>query len=319
MPVCRTCMGEYARQEALCPYCGKSLGRGVNLCHQCGAETGGKRLCPRCKSDVSVWEQENTPLLLFVLRRALYALIPIIIVAVAFFFFRQLKGETLHHWVTTVVAVVCSFLAIVLLCMKRLFWWERWWTSEVYAKNSFLLSLSFLMACAFLLAIVCGVTCVVLYELWQAPIRFEQKLFFGLFYVAFSVSSTSGLALLAIHSYVAGLDERAPQPLFVNTEHLVQVVVETATKTLHVSDDRGNDPPHPREEPVRTHEILDVARNRQTGGVHVMFRECEQVVPSEGLTTTPPRWSEKTWSVDADRWGRVLSLNPVWQELDKKH
>jgi hypothetical protein len=196
------------------------LGRGVNLCHQCGAETGGKRLCPRCKSDVSVWEQENIRLLLFMLKRASYALLPIVIVIVAWLSFWQPKGESLHHWAITVVAVVSSFLTIVLLCMRRLFWWERWWTSEVYTKNSFLLSLSFLMACAFLLAIVCGVTCVILYELWQAPIRFEQKLFFGLSYVVFSVSSTSGLALFAIHSYVADLDERAPQPLFVNTEHL---------------------------------------------------------------------------------------------------
>jgi len=149
MPVCRTCMGEYARQEALCPCCEQPLGRGVNLCHHCGAETAGKRLCPRCKSDVSVWEQEQVSLLKFILRRNAPAVLPSLgALGMAIFFWPQ-RGGGLYHPVMTAAAVLISLLVMIIVCMKRLFWRERWWATQAYEANSPLLSLSLLMIVAF--------------------------------------------------------------------------------------------------------------------------------------------------------------------------
>jgi hypothetical protein len=219
----------------------------------------------------------------------------------------------------SIVAVLISLLVLIIVCMKRLFWRERWWAAQAYEANSPLLSLSLLMTVAFSTGIGFGALVFILHRVWKAPQPFWAQLLFGTVYIITYVAFTAGLTLYAVHDYVDDLDQRAPQPLFVNTERLLRVVIETATKTLHVSNGGGSDQPQPTGESTRTHEVLEVVRNRQTGGVHVMFRECEQIVPSEGLTTTPPRWSEKIWSVDADRWGRVLSLSPGWQELDKKH
>ena len=67
MPICRTCRGEYDQQEALCPKCEVPVGRNMERCDRCETDTSERRLCPRCKSDVSAWERQDVNFVDFVI------------------------------------------------------------------------------------------------------------------------------------------------------------------------------------------------------------------------------------------------------------
>lgn len=77
MLTCRTCRGDYERSECLCPHCKKPLGtHSGRLCRECGKDTGERRMCPRCYSDVAAWERESLSMMQFLNRGGLLGMLP---------------------------------------------------------------------------------------------------------------------------------------------------------------------------------------------------------------------------------------------------
>jgi len=321
MPICQTCQGEYVSQDCLCPYCKQPLGeRSVNLCHHCGAETGGRRLCPRCKCDVSAWEQESFSLLRFIFRWGALGTLPGFVALLLWILFWSPKGETLHHPLFALGSFFASQLLVILLYLKRLFWRERQWSAQIYNMKS--RPLVFIIAGTFVGGMVFAVIAFALQYSWGRleTIEFWKKLIFAAFYVPTFLFLTATLTLLAIQDYLHDLEQRVPQPIFANTDCLLGVVLETACKILHTPGGENTTQDMGRNAAVpESCEVLEIARNLEDGGIHVLFRERDSVSGASQLTSREARWRGRLWSVDADRWGRIMDINPGWTDLDKKH
>jgi hypothetical protein len=307
MPICRTCRGEYVREECLCLHCLQPLGRGVNLCHNCGAETRGKRLCPRCKSDVTAWEQEVSPLVEFIRRWGLLGLLPSLAALGMWIFFWWPKGSPLHHPLISIVGIALSQLVLIVLYITRLSWRERWWASQVYGTAS--LSLAAAITSSFVAGVALAISSFVVYKLWGRAPSVGQQAVFGAVYAPTYVCFTASLTLLAIHDYIDRLDQRVPPPIFVHTERLLRVAVETALKSVGVQAGRRAGEASAESDPNRRYEVLEVARIPQDGGVHVSLCVYQQVSLPEGIRVADGR-KEKHWHIEADRWGRVRSVKP---------
>ncbi len=122
---------------------------------------------------------------------------------------------------------------------------------------------------------------------------------------------TAALTLVAIQDYMDLLESRVPQPIFVHTDRLLQVVVEAAIQSLSVLNGKeSHQYSAHRKDTKRTYEILEVARNSDDGGIHVLLYECKQVSRPNGETDLKIKWLERVWHIEADLWGRVRSLEP---------
>lgn len=303
MAICKTCQGEYQRRECLCPRCFQPLRRGETLCHQCGADTQGLRLCPRCKSDVSAWERENFSLAQFMFRWGALAIVPSVGVLVAWAIFWLPQGETLHSPGMALAAAISSQLVLILLYVQRLFWRERRWAAQVYQTRA--ASLPLTIGSTFLVGGMCGIIAFVVYKVAGEPDTWTwHKPVFGLFYILAFPWFTATLTLLAIQDYLDRLDQRVPQPLFVHTHRLLRVVVETAIKNLRVLDNGEGDVNRQRER----FDVLEVLRIPECGGLQVLLNE---VRPEKSPGDTEQiMWRETTWHIQSDRWGRLQALQP---------
>ncbi len=321
MPICRTCRGEYDQAEALCPNCGKALGRRDELCRHCGTDTAEKRLCPRCKSDVSVWERENITLLEFVfLQGGVLGLLPALGAVGMWLLFWIPREKSLYYYpVLTAAAVGISLLLFCVLYIKRLFWWERWWASQVYraAPVSVVASLTV----SGLLGMFCSALWAFLYAAWGKPEGLLAKAFFALVYVLSYVCLTVALTLLFIHRYISRLERHAPQPIFVDTRRLLTVVVDTVTRSVNLAFDfnaqKTSSPtaqPLSSSTPTPHYETLAIMRFPENGGILITFRECKPVQYPDEQGQMREKWMEMLWQVQADRWGRVQSVKPTTLE-----
>ncbi len=306
MPICKTCQGEYSHQECVCPACGANLGRSGNLCHHCGAELTGKRLCPRCLSDVSVWEREYLPFREFLLRRKGWVgLLPSLAVLFAAFYVWPQRSD-IHHWLATLVAIGVSAVIFRVLYIKRFYWRERLLASQIYNVKAFpLLSV---VAGVLVIGLAAFVVAYVLYQWRGETPNFLDKMFFAVFYALAVWGLTAGLTLLAIQSYLERLNERVPLPVYMHTDRLLDVVLRTVIPTL---EDRAKlrvrqGPPDVQQ--ALTLEVLKVERLAKDGGIQVLLREGRVSWRSDGNGDFKPTAVERVWNIEADCWGRVRSL-----------
>lgn len=306
MPICRTCRGEYDHQSCLCPNCGQPLGRSSNICHLCGADTNGKRLCPRCKSDVMAWERENFSLIQFIQRWGALGLIPSLVDVGVWWFYWRVHPNSLYNPIISVLSIGMSQMLLILLYVKRLSWRERWWASQTYHSGGS--PITWMMLLGFIGGGVLALISFILHRVWIAPL-FWQKLIFAATYAPMYALFTLACTLLAIQDFIDRLDQRVPPPLFVHTHRLLHVVVETAIKNLTVLNGA-----HARGEADanRRYETLKVKRNLETGGIHVFLREYKLAErPDKTGNDLTWLWSEYLWYIEADRWGHIQLLQPT--------
>ncbi len=311
MPICRTCRGEYTYQECLCPSCHEPLGRGVNLCHHCGADTRGRRLCPRCKSDVRAWERENFPFHQFISRWGALGVLPSLAALGFWLLFWAQRMPSLHHPMMTLFAVAMSQVVLILLYIKRLFWRERWWASQIYRTRNMPLTAS--IAGTFVAGSLLGGVSFVLYKLWPNLTpdgKAWAKMGFGIAYALMYVFFTGTFTLVALQDYMDRLDERVPQPLFVHTDHLLRVVVDAAIQNLNILNGKQVRALPEKKGPQRSYEVLEVVRNPDDGGVRVSLREFKQTAQLAGNSEVRVQWVERIWHIEADMWGRIRVLEP---------
>lgn len=306
MPICKTCQGEYTHQECVCPVCGAALGRSSNLCHSCGADLGGQRLCPRCLSDVSVWEREYLSFREFVfLRNGWVGLLPALGALFAAFYIWPSRSP-IHHWLATLVAICVSLVIFRALYVKRFYWRERWLASQIYNVKA--LSLLTVVIVSLGVGLFFFVLMYVLYRMRGANVTFFDQMLFAMFYAPALWGFTSGLTLLALQSYLDRLNERVPQPIFMHTDRLLDVVLRTVIPTL---EDRAKlrvrqGPPDVQQ--AITLEVLKVERLAKDGGMQVLLREGRVSWRSDGNGDFRPTAVERVWCIEADCWGRIRSL-----------
>jgi hypothetical protein len=301
MPTCMTCKGEYHRQDCICPNCGEKLGlRSVTFCHKCRAEIGGQRLCPRCKSDVSAWEQEKLSLLQFTAQGGWLGLVPLAVLAALWLAYWTGPEKAIHHPIASVLSLMVSVLIFYTMYSRRYRLRERGWAAEVYRVRGPALSNVGIAALA-----VGGVgmmVIVILSKTLPSP-QFPEKMLFALVYTLTYGGFTTGLTLLALGNYIARLNERMPQPVFVHTDRLFDIVLKTAAKSIRDRGGLGED-----RETLGDFEIVEVVRNQSDGGILGLVMEHKLVRPIDD--PYEEKSVEMKWVIDADKWGRIRSIKP---------
>lgn len=312
MPICRTCRGEYecvVHRERVCVECGEPVEPNWKLCHGCGTKIENLCLCPRCKSDVSVWEEESLTLTEFILQGGFVGLLPSLLALVVWIFVWELLGPTVHHPLTTLVSISLSLLTFAILYIKRLYWRERWWASQVYDVTA--PSLVTTIVLTFVAGLFLSVVSFVLYQELRPPVSYLQRLLFALAYAPIYISFTVALTLFVVQSYGERLDERVPPPLFADTNRLLHVVVEGAIQSLNIADeDEKLVGRWTHEEEEEAYEVKEVVRSPRTGGISVLLQERRRPC-ADGTEREKERESEEemtVWRVDADRWGRLQAV-----------
>jgi hypothetical protein len=306
---CRTCKGEYDRGECICPVCGQELGKSANLCHQCGVEIRGRRLCPRCKSDVSVWEEESLSLKRFIARGGFTGLLPTLVAMISWIAVWESQENSIHHPVGTIVGIVLSLLVFNALYSGRYSLRERSWASEIYHVPG--PSLFWIGTGSFLMGIVLMISAFTLYKLWATPTHFLQRLLFSLVYGLAYVGLTTGLTFLALQGYLTKLNARVPQPLFVHTDRLIEVVIHAAAKSLEYNRrecGENKDNSQGDRKGLESFEVIEASRDPADGGITILARGKKFTQQQAGDSDTGAQWTERTLAINADRWGRIRSF-----------
>lgn len=303
MPICKTCHGEYIPESCLCPKCEIPLRRGEDFCQQCRSVVGEKRLCPRCKSDVTVWERESFSLVEFMKRWGALGLLPSF-GAILIFPLLWLPNATIVHYLMTVFGIALSQLIIILLYIERLVWHERQWATKIYEAKFH--SLPYLIGMMFLIGGILSTVVIIMQQGWDNPTIGYQLIFAGSYVVTMALL-TAGFTFLAIQDYLNQLEERVPQPIFANTEKLLRVVLDATIRTLNLLNDSENQASKRLERDTnRTYEVLEASRIPEHGGIDILLREYK---PAAEPNT--PEWSYEIWHIAADRWGRIHILRPA--------
>ena len=206
MPICRTCRGEYDQQEALCPKCEVPVGQRVERCDRCETDTSERRLCPRCKSDVSAWEKQDVNFVDFVIwEGGIMGFLPGTAALFMWLFFWVPRVESTYYLpMLTLVTFLICFLVVFVLYVKRLFWWERWLASQVYRPRRYRSSrrycspgsgVFFFQRCGFFSS--------------RDGVNLEalpRKAIFGAVYLPSYILLTICATLIVIHMYISRLE-----------------------------------------------------------------------------------------------------------------
>ncbi|MFP4394379.1 MAG: hypothetical protein ACLFTI_03865 [Anaerolineales bacterium] len=303
MSICKTCQGEYTIETCLCPKCEAPLRRGEDFCQNCRSVVGKKRLCPRCKSDVIVWEQENFSLVEFMKRWGALGLLPSLGAGLVLLLWAS-RATTIHY-LMTIFGIALSQLIIILLYVQRLLWREHKWAAQIYAAK--FPSLPYLIGMMFLGGGLLSAVVIIMQQRWEDPTIGYQLAFAGSYIVMLALF-TAGFTFLAIQDYLNQLEERVPQPIFANIEKLLQVVLDAAIRTLNLLDDTESQAAdtHPEHVTDRAYEVIEASRIPEKGGIDILLREYK---PS--AEPGPREWVRETWRIQADRWGRIQVLRPA--------
>ncbi|MBN1876501.1 MAG: zinc ribbon domain-containing protein [Anaerolineae bacterium] len=310
MPICHTCQGEYMRAESLCPHCQHPLGRGTTVCQHCKQPTDEHRLCPRCKRDVSAWEKELASTLgHFILRRwGVVGLLPSLGAIILWLTYWQKHQLSLHRPADTLLGIILSFFIFTMLYEDRLLMWERSWAAEVY--NVAPTRPSRTIGVAIVGGLFLSFVLIYVNRHWGETGGFELKLLFALGYAAALICFTVACTMGVLMAEIGRLNQSMPQPLFVQIEHLLQVVLDTILEKIEGG--HGEDilqRTHTADANLR-YEILEVNRIPEDGGIRLLLLTYKHIQRPDEDAQMRAYWVKEVWNIDADRWGRVRSLKP---------
>ena len=259
MPTCPTCHGEYSEHTWLRPE----------------KDATDRRLCPRCQSDVLGWERiraQGNPVM-----RSPLPYVPALVAVI---------GTVLQwppHLLGSVLAIALSLVAFFVLSNKAPDFWLSAWANEFKAKPS--VSLVMIELGAFLAGLAMALLTIVLIKYWIQPPAtpaFPEKLTVSLTYSLSFVLFTVAFVALLLNRQVARLNRHVPQPIFVDSQRLLNLVLDEAQKELG------------------TNRKLKMTRFERSGdvGIHLFASQGDGA----------------RWEIAADRWGRIRSLKPVVEE-----
>lgn len=279
MPTCQTCRGEYTERTWLCPECKEPFPpdtRGAGrVCPRCKKDTSDLRLCPRCHSDVRVWER-------WIAARNPVATSPLPYLPALL----AVIGAVLQwppHPLGSVLAIGLSLIVFLILSNKAPAFWLSNWESEFKAKHG--LSIVLIELGAFVAGLAMALLTIVLLKYWIQPPaepEFPEKLIVSLTYSLSFILFTVALTALLINKQARILYRMMPQPVFVDSQRLLKLILDEAAVQLASSSELG------------------ITRAERTGDV--------------GMEVYARQRGGKEWQISADEWGRIRSLKPVTEE-----
>jgi len=268
------------------------------LCRTCHGETSEQKdECERCDSDLTAWRKElellpSTPQLpqpqLWLLIAVSLALVPIFVLALIL-----LPVDLERILLASVLSVVVAFAIYALRFHIR----EYQWLNKVKPRPG--LSIVLLLIAALVAAIILGLAMRMLNRVWAGDeLSLVQKLFFFLGLVTTCVGLAAALSLSFVLIYGGGLDDRVPQPIYMDMNKLSNLVLDDVKKRMDMNDVG----------------VLSIWRT-QDGGVAIKFRKTEKALVKTnptggGRVVSGSNVARPIWIVKGDRWGRVKSILP---------
>jgi hypothetical protein len=282
MPICRTCRGQYDATEA--------------------------QKCPRCKCDVKVWEQIAVTLPGFIIwEGGALALLPAVAAMLVWLLWIPPDESRLYFPVLTFVCLSVCGLLFYLIYENRFFWWEDWWAQQVYRTSR--VSMGLLITVTVIGGLLFSMLWIFSYTSSGRPEGVLSKALFALVYVASFACLTAAASLIVVSEYVEQLKNRAPAPIFVNTERLLQVVVAAAIDSINLNG-LGANTPVKCAGTNSVYEVYQALRVPGNGSVNVLLRECKCVEHPTADGKPQGKLMEMLWRVEADCWGRIHVLRP---------
>lgn len=266
------------------------------------------QLCPRCGSDVSIWEQLAGTLPDFIVwEGGILALLPAAAAVLVWLLWIPPEQSGVYFPVLTFVCLGMSGLLFYLIYESRLFWWEHWWAQQIYRTSR--ISIGLLIAITVILGLLFSMLWILYYTNEGRPQGFVPKALFALVYVSSFVCLTAAIALIVVNEYVEQIKRRAPLPIFVSTERLLRLVVDEAIKSINLYGLGANTPIQcAGTKPV--YEVYQALRVPEKGGIYVLLRECKCIEYPTADGQSQGKLMEMLWRVQADCWGRVQVLRP---------
>lgn len=229
-------------------------------------------------------EQAGQPWSYTPLHMVLLAFVPVVVVA--FFLLQPL------HAIRSVLAIcLAAIMAFVLYSARYGLRVERW-LRQVKPRTR--LSATHYQIVAILLAIALGVVTATLNRAWiEEPLTVAQKVILYMLLGLTCVGLAGGLTLTVVLGYGRRLDDRVPQPIFVDMNRLSILTIEAARKQLG----------------VKGLETLAIRRT-QNGGVWIRVEEKGASAAQTTESGTELAQKRRSWVIVADRWGRLQSVLP---------
>ncbi|MBN2391693.1 MAG: hypothetical protein JXR84_13290 [Anaerolineae bacterium] len=303
MPICRTCRGQYDSKELP-----RSLSDASAASTEDASSASGPQFCPRCGSDVSVWERLAITLPEFIVwEGGVLALLPAAAPMIVWLFWIPQEEWGIYFPVLTFICLAMCGLLFYFIYESRLFWWERWWAQQVYQTSG--TSIDLLIAITAIGGLLFSMLWILYYASKGRPDELTSKAFFAVSYVSGFACLTAAVALIIVNEYVEQLKARAPAPIFVSTERLLRVVVEEAINSINLNG-LGANTPVKCAGTNSVYEVYQALRMPEAGGVHVLLRECKCVEHPTADGKPQGKLMEMLWRVEADRWGRLQLLRP---------
>lgn len=304
MATCKTCRGEYLPQQSLCPYCGSTLGRAERMCPnpECAESIVEWRLCPRCRSDLVSWEREQISFDRFFILGGFLGMAMPFVACVLWIFKWSLPfpAHAVHHPVASAVSIALPLLAFFGIFSVRYQLREKLWDAQVGDLAG--PSIAVLTIGSILIGIGSLALAFVVYKMGgQTPDALSKLIFNGLYVLGFFLL-TAGLTLFVTLAHVQQLDESVPQPVYADTNQLLDIVLQATEDILPVPDLPNS--------PVRRYFEVTALTRTADRGIRVFTRE-DRFIQRAGMPPGPgserpmrPRF----WRIDADKWGRIRSL-----------
>ncbi len=279
MPTCQTCRGEYTEHTWLCPECKAPFvpdtRGGGQVCSQCQQNSFDRRLCPRCQSDVRAREKiraEGNPI-----ARNPVPYLPTLVALIGTVF------QWPPHLLGSILAIALSLIAFFILSDKSPAFWLSGWEGEFKSKSG--VSIVAIELGAFLAGLAMALLTIVLIKYWIQPPAapgFFEKLIVSLTYSLSFVLFTVALTALLVNRQVMKFNRQVPQPVFVDSRRLLELVLDEVAKQLGLKN------------------VPKVSRFERIGDV--------------GIRVFARQRGGAEWEILADKWGRIRSLNPVVEE-----
>lgn len=303
MPICRTCRGEYEQKKPACSSSGRTSKRNDSSC------AAGPQVCPRCGSDVSVWEQMDINLSKFILREGgIMGLMPAALALAVWLLFWTPREVSMYYYpLLTAMSFGFSVLSFFIIYAERLMWWEHWWAGQVYRMRSMPI-ISVIVAAA-IAGVLLSTLWLLIYTTSGRPADLVGKGLFAFIYVMSYICLTVAITLEVVHQYVERLKKSVPPPIFVSTRRLTHVVADAAIQSINLIPS-GICVSSVLDHAKPVCEVFGALRRPEDGGIDVLLRERKLIPYPAADGQMQKRWTEVFWRIKADRWGHIQTLQP---------
>jgi hypothetical protein len=265
--------------------------------------------CPRCQADNANWEKERTRSGIsgagqFFLRSVwgILALtsLPLPILAILLLDFQPVASVRIG----VALAIILCFVIFLFTYHLRFSAREYELLRRVRVGRPFGLSLLALLAFSGALVMALALAFTLEADEEALPTTGLTRVIMTLAFSMVFVNITLSAMLMAIRDFARRLDELVPQPVFLQEDHLVKIVLASACKNFKEGTNL---------------ELVEMSRT-EDGGMKILAKDGSQPAqpPSAEADEETADVVVDQWAIEADRWGQNLSIKLVKPKEDKR-